>query len=702
MKNDANASIKKANFDAEISKALREQAYIAFELIATGIWSAIVVKKNPVLHNVLRDHYNFECNLQNFKNKSDLLKIIHVESIVLLIRILLLFYCGESYYFVKNNSISDKSSHSIALSNAIKKLGKLCNNSLLSDASHPLLHDLEIDNDLFANAIDNLCRVQIKDKFYTVDFSAISVRELGAIYESLLEYKLAVVDRDMDELPSLISNKRIRHNVKKGDLYLINHTGERKASGSYYTPDLIVEHLVKSTLDPKLNVAKMANPDDFNALISAVSHIKVCDPAMGSGHMLQSAYMYIVNFLRQSLEEMSDAGKTSLVWDSDMEFRVRSLIAKKCIYGIDLNPYAVELAKLVLWIRVFRHDKPFEFFDYNLICGNSLIGLYENAKIKDNAGYNRQEQGTLVKSIDEKEADIYSRLSSKVKEMLEMERQTVDDIHWVRRFYDDEITKNFKPIHWDIAFPNVVSDGGFDVVLSNPPWDKVKANHNEFFSDYIDGYADMEAAEAKKYSADLMEKNPELKKDWKAYNYRIDTQNNFYQTYYSWQIYKSGSGEKFSGDANLYKVFLEKIFEILADSGTGGVVVPNNIDLDAGCTGLRHMLLENARIKELIMFENRKKLFDIDSRYKFNTLIFEKTLPPDTDYSFTAGFYWYDPIWLDKIPDAKYIAQNERNKPEYHKRFEYSTAFIKKTNPDLLTIYEFKNKQFIDIFEKMI
>ena len=155
------------------------------------------------------------------------------------------------------------------------------------------------------------------------------------------------------------------------------------------------------------------------------------------------------------------------------------------------------------------------------------------------------------------------------------------------------------------------------------------------------------------------------------------------------------------GDANLYKVFLEKIYSILCTDGICGIVVPDNLNIDSGCTGLRHLLLENTTIKELIMFENRKKLFDIDSRYKYNVLTFVKSYPR-SNAAFNAGFYWYDPIWLDGTPDKEYIDLDEKNRKKNHVNFSYSIQLIQKLNPDLLTIYEFRNPHIIEILKKMM
>lgn len=130
-------------------------------------------------------------------------------------------------------------------------------------------------------------------------------------------------------------------------------------------------------------------------------------------------------------------------------------------------------------------------------------------------------------------------------------------------------------------------------------------------------------------------------------------------------------------------------------------MIPDNLNIDNGCTGLRHMLLENTTINEMIMFENRKKLFDIHGQYKFNVLTFEKS-KARANAAFDAGFYWYDPVWLDGIPTKDYIEQDEKNKKKYHSKFSYSVPFIQKLNPELLTIYEFRNGNAVELLKKLI
>ena len=779
-----------SELETAVTTALKEQTYTSLEYIATGIWRVITDDENPNMISTLKIYYGIDADKVKYdeEERAKLLKIIYDESLVFLLRMLFVLYAEDRNLFdqkeipkvikgennildliiSKNKGIGEitesdglNREDDLKLGDVYKKIDKKYNGGLFSSKKHPLLFRLNIDDTLFANAVDNLCRVQIKKQVYTVDFSAISVRELGSIYESLLEYKLAVIDKDMEELPSIINKKRVRHNVVKGDLYLINHAGERKATGSYYTPDLIVEHLVKTALNPKLEEAKKAHTNDFKGLFKAVLDIKVCDPAMGSGHMIQACYSRIIAFLRQSMEEMYSAGNEEAVWTSELEYYVRTQVARKCIYGVDLNPYAVEIAKLVLWMKIFRQDKPFEFFDYNLVCGNSLIGVYE--KLDEE----KEKQGMLFKDY----GTMQSQLLLNVQQMIEMPRDDRDAIHKVEHFWqekvkpiqheiafahnikiaqwllseksneikegyellttginkemryvekifnndssipnevqalkdiDKEIQERFNPLHWSVAYPHIAVKGGFDVILSNPPWDKVKTYRNEFFSDYINGYSYIEASEAIKISDAFMEEHQNVKEKWDTYCNNIYAQITFYQNAYKYQTFKPESSKKvLKGDANLYKVFLEKIYSILSNDGMCGIVIPDNLNIDSGCTGLRHLLLENTTIKELIMFENRKRLFDIDSRVKFNVLTFEKS-KPRSNAVFNAGFYWYDPIWLDGMPSKEYIDLDEKNKKKNHTNFSYSMQLIQKLNPDLLTIYEFRNQYIIEILKKMM
>lgn len=783
-----------SELERAVTTELREQTFTALEYIATGIWRKVYVEESPILAAVIKSAYGIgvEDAHKDERARADLLRIVYDESLVFLLRLLFVLYAEDRNLFDQNViskvikgegnlleliiSRSDQigsldleseflRNDDLKLANTFKLIDAKYNGGLFSSKKHPLLYDLDMDDILFSRAIDNLCRVQVKKRVYTVDFSTISERELGGIYESLLEYKMAISDRAIDEMPSIVNKKRIRRDVRAGDLYLINHKGERKATGSYYTPDLIVEHLVETGLSPQLQEAKEKHGASFDGLFNAVLDIKVCDPAMGSGHMLIACYNRMVEFVRQCLEELREDGKTDRVWDKETSYMVHTQIARKCIYGVDLNPTAVELAKLVLWMKVFSPDKPFEFFDYNLACGNSLIGVYDEVEASGD-----EFQMALFRSQEQVEKDIQSDLLRNVTRMLDMPRNTVVEVHAVDSYWrdevrplqrqvaflynvklakwllpdkmdivnagyeqlvegidtdkdyvkkiladdsgipesvlalkdiDDEIRNDYRPLHWRIAFPHIAVRGGFDFVISNPPWDKVKPYREEYFSDLIEGYAYMETKDAKAASEALMADRPEIAEGWKRYEENFTKQNRFYQDSYEWQVVKDKDGKALKGDNNLYKVFIEKIYTILRDKGTCGLVVPDNLNIDAGCTGLRRLLLDKVSVREMIMFENRKRLFDIHGQYKFDVVTFEKT-KPRKNLAFKAGFYWYDPIWLDGEPDEDYIAKNEHNKRALHRTYSYPTEFIKEADGDRYTIYEFRNKNQIDVFKKML
>lgn len=796
-----------AQLETVVTTSLREQTFIALEYIATGLWRQ--VHTNPNLKITLQSKYSISISAteKSDEEKNRLLKLIYEESLVFLLRTLFVLYAEDRNLFSQESigkSIKGKGNilerisrtspteigqisaiaelqkdDDISLAKTFKLIDQHYNGGLFSSEKHPLLYMLDIEDDLYANAIDNLCRVQVKKSIHTVDFSTISARELGSIYESLLEYKLTVAEQAMAELPSIVNKKRIRKNVLEGDLYLINHKGERKSTGSYYTPDLIVNHIVKKSLDPKLEEILSAS-DGFDEIYAKVLELSVCDPAMGSGHMVFACFNRIIEFLRQVIEESQEAGDVNVNWDAETSYEIRAAVARKCIYGADLNPTAVELAKLVMWMSIFNADKPFEFFDYNLTCGNSLIGLNEETEHFDMASQNistifgQAAVASLLPEEAEVEASIHATLVQRVHILQNMPRQTVEQVHAVDDYWqikvlplqkdlsfvwnvklaqllltpgvDNEainqvslgyptlielvdedpnyiekvvrgdidvpasvrkllpiaqlIEDTYRPIHWRVMFPHIMMNGGFDVVCANPPWDKVKGTRGEFFSDYIDGYDKLGTKQATALSNALKAENPAINQRWVDYDNSYKRQNVFYAEQYNHQVILDSNGKKLSGDNNLYKIFLEKIYTLLKQGGACGIVVPDNFNLDNGCSGLRKLLIDKASIREIIMFENRKKLFEIHGQYKFNVMVFDKK-EPRKNHSFVAGFYWYDPIWLDGKPEKEYWKKDSKNAPSHHRSYKYSAQFIRETAPDTYTIFEFKNEKQRDVYKQL-
>jgi hypothetical protein len=301
-----------------------------------------------------------------------------------------------------------------------------------------------------ALALDRLARDQDEKTFALVfiDYKSLEVRHLGSIYEGLLEFKLKVAEDDLTtqadkngEKYVVLSQARPRRGrqaeivVRKKEVYLSNDKAERKASGSYYTPDPIVEYIVAGTvgavLDQKLEALRpefrkvrktfdqeveksQGHPSaavrkgemdhrqwaaqqtylHHKDLVEQFFDLKVLDPAMGSGHFLVEAVDFITDRLLKFLNQfpinpvnialertrasiLQSLGEQGVTVDparlTDINLLKRHVL-KRCIYGVDLNPMAVELAKVSLWLDAFTLGAPLNFLDHHLRCGNSLLG----------------------------------------------------------------------------------------------------------------------------------------------------------------------------------------------------------------------------------------------------------------------------------------------------------------------------------------
>ena len=308
-----------------------------------------------------------------------------------------------------------------------------------------------------------------------IDYKSLGVRQLGSIYEGLLEFKVRIAQENMavvkgkkteEVIPYQEASKfkkrvltigRGRNALERvyqpGDVYLENDRRGRKASGSYYTPDHIVKYIVENTvgpvlaekfdkLRPKFREAQQAyrkavtraegfrkqgmKPDDpakvantYAGLVDDLFDLKVLDPAMGSGHFLVEAVDFICDrilgeregFLRAfpwnpvtrflqdtreaiitEMERQGVAVDTGRLTDINL---LKRHVLKRCAYGVDLNPMAVELAKVSLWLDCFTIGAPLSFLDHHLKCGNSLIGTTVQEIESELAKQTKGHAGTL-------------------------------------------------------------------------------------------------------------------------------------------------------------------------------------------------------------------------------------------------------------------------------------------------------------------
>jgi len=290
-----------------------------------------------------------------------------------------------------------------------------------------------------------------------IDYKDLGVRQLGSIYEGLLEFHLEIADEQLvvtkekgkEVFKPVSKAKKLPKNptyINSGEVYLVNTKKERKATGSYYTPDYIVKYIVKNTVGKIMDergkqfdelmadTAKSPKQKREEAIETLLS-LKVLDPAMGSGHFLvetvdyitdrivgimnnhpQNPFMDEIETIRNEIAEELEKSGVEIDPESDLKDTniIKRMVMKRCIYGVDLNDMAVELAKLSLWLDSFTKGAPLSFLDHHLKCGNSLIGanlkdvgiypdlreLKKKAKKRTGAGA-AQQQRQQVGAIDE-------------------------------------------------------------------------------------------------------------------------------------------------------------------------------------------------------------------------------------------------------------------------------------------------------------
>jgi hypothetical protein len=314
-----------------------------------------------------------------------------------------------------------------------------------------------------------------------VDYSTLEIRHLGSIYEGLLEYNLAVADEDLvvsgGKDRSWVPWEEFNRSKKKeksfeefgefdrvraGDLYLTGDRGERKATGSYYTPDYIVDYIVEKTVGPVVEERWKEALSKNESLIDATRSVKVLDPAMGSGHFLVGAVEFLAGKLMRAAESDIEWGWVEDRGQFTPEWAKREAVSHS-IYGVDLNELAVELAKVSLWLITIAKDKPLSFLDHRLKQGNSLVGARFSDLISypgEKAQAVAQDQVTLPSFVSPR---FLSHLIGKIRELEEIGDDSLSEIKRKEEVFEEfrnlpEYTKAraIANVHTAVYFGNEV------------------------------------------------------------------------------------------------------------------------------------------------------------------------------------------------------------------------------------------------------
>ncbi len=561
--------------------------------------------------------------------------------------------------------------------------------------AEPVPNPVLISNEELLSAVRAIAFTEDNRVLRAVDYGNMGSEELGSVYESLLELHPQVIagntaDSSSFELRTAAGN-------------------ERKTSGSYYTPDSLVQCLLDSALEPvvadtleRARKGPDGKPFTGDALREsqekALLALKVCDPACGSGHFLIAAAHRIGAHLarvRGGEVEPSPA---------DYQHAVRDVISH-CIYGVDINPMAVELCKVALWMEALEPGKPLSFLDHRIQCGNSLLGVTpallakgipdeafepiegdDKAVCRELKRRNKDERkgqgqlwdaagrpwerlgnlATAMVALDSVPDDTIAGVQDKQRRWQELvqssgylsgrlladawcaafvwkktremgdaitesvfrriERNPHDLTPWMRHEIR-RLCEQYQFLHWHLAFPDVFRvprpeeaadneqtgwNGGFDVVLGNPPWERIKLQEKEWFGQRRPEIANAASAALRRRMIEgLRSEDPSL------YSAFIDERR---RSEGEVSLVREASRYPLCGrgDINTYAVFAELNKSLCGAFARVGCIVPTGIATDDTTRFFFKAMTQRGMLASLYDLENALGVFPgVHRSYKF-------------------------------------------------------------------------------------
>ena len=520
------------------------------------------------------------------------------------------------------------------------------------------LEEISLSNSEFAPALRSILVDKGPEGFGLVDFRSLSAREFGTIYEGLLESNLSVAPQDLclqtrGKNAGMYRPARGEGDevvVSKGQVYLQNRLGIRKSTGTYFTKPFAVKHILDHSLDRALDehverLESLRRAGDEAGLAASFFDFRCADIAMGSGHFLVaaidriearfSAYLaeHPVAAIANELGRIDSAARSALGPSSaSVEIETAALlrrqIARHCVYGVDVNPIAVELARVAVWVHTFVPGLPLSFLDHNFVCGNSLTGVSALAEVETAmAGTDSSQAGESIFAANARRhikagEEHLRRLAltsdatrAEVEEALSAHRNAVAAVKPARDLFDlitahragacplppmpdeaeiaeiwkrpgtQEVLRQFRPIHFPAVFPEVFlrpERSGFDCLIGNPPWDKLVVNREIWWGRHLPGVRSLPTGEKRAQIAELTSSRPDL-----GAAYASDREGT--------EVYKKLVRAAFNlgaGDTDLYKAFAWANVGLARSGGQIGLILPRSAISDAGMAGWRNALLE--------------------------------------------------------------------------------------------------------------
>jgi hypothetical protein len=505
-----------------------------------------------------------------------------------------------------------------------------------------------------------------------VDFRSLSVRDFGTIYEGLLESSLSKATGDLTldakgtYLPATNGTEVI---VRRGDIYFHNQSGARKSSGSYFTKDFPVEHLLEHALEPALDkhlarLDERLRHGEDDAAATLFFDFRCADIAMGSGHFLVAAVDRIERRLAQFLDEhplpsveaeldrlrasaVRQLGDSAVGYEIERRQLLRRQVARRCVYGVDRNVLAVDLARVSLWVHTFVPGLPLSFLDHNLVQGDSLTGIGtvgeaaefltgQSAGKKAKHGQGSVFEGLILEGLDQAKEPLrrLGRSSDATRTDLHETRtaaaEALERVEPVRRLFDllaaqrrkealpfsalvddgavaahpdlataEATARQLQALHFPIAFPEVFlrERPGFDCLLGNPPWDKLQVEEHTFYALHFPGLRGLGQAQAEAALADLREQRPDLAQDY------ADETATMQRT--KTALARGPFPGLTSGRPDLFKAFAWRFWQLVRQEGIVGLVLPRKALEASGTADWRKTILTDGTFRDVTMLVNR-------------------------------------------------------------------------------------------------
>lgn len=523
--------------------------------------------------------------------------------------------------------------------------------------------------------------------------------------------------------------------------------GARKSSGSYYTPTPMVDFLVRKALGP-LTAGRSAHE---------IEQLRIVDLACGSAHFLVGAARFLGARLQEAYRaELGNEPPAAfgppggspttmrLRWGAEGGPWCKRRIVERCLYGVDLNPAAVQLAQVALWIESLAGDRPLSFFAHHIRVGNSLqgtfadrfdtapdpqlaasrgdattLGLFESnirQRIEAALGERRLIDADLPPEI---RADTPEEFAYKEDRLRRAEGALTDarllmDLRsaapyvpaiWAdlptlsgvlqphaaaqgRPWWDsfERVRARERFFHWELEFPEVLlrdDRPGFDAVLGNPPWDKVRPSRKEFYA-----WTDPLIVAMKGHEMDgrirlLHSRDPGLEQQYEAEQERTIT---FARVLRGAGDFPLAHAKSAQANEDLAKYFVDRSIRLARAGGAIGLVVPSVVYNGDGCLGIRQFLLNRAHIDAFYGFENKRRIFPIHAMYKFANLV--AGIGADGSGAFDASFMRHDVTELSDDKPKPWVVRITRDE-------------VEQLSPETLALLEFRGPRDQEIVRRM-